>query len=521
MINRTFKNRVKFFFTLFLISVVINELNAQGFNHNFLIGYTSGLDTNVSSKKAWLQFDLNSVSVIPDNFKMPFMAAQGNISDENGNLLMVSNGCWIADASGDTMQNGGGLNPNSFTTSWCDNTTGIPWWHSNIILPWPGDTSKYILFHETGDNNVNNSKSSKLYYSVINKTLNGGLGGVIAGQKNLVAINDTLIPGMAACRHANGQDWWIVAFRDSSSDIYKILLTPTGIANVTTQTLPIPLHYFNMGQAQFSPDGKKFAYHYRDFPAGSSLVTHEIRIFDFDRCSGNFSNSNIVTLIDSSSGNGLAFSSDSRKLYFTLFDKIIQLNLDSANVQSSLDTVAINDGYAAPYWYLYTDFWGMYLAANGKVYICSGSSVVDMHYINYPDSAGMACDVQQHALHLPCYSGRGNVYHPNYYLGCDTTQTNCPCLTGINNLLPPDFKFRVYPNPVIKNILNIGYLLPQNKNGTFQIYDVTGKVVFKYTLPPWSNEQSFRLPKLSDGIYNCVITSDGKRVSRKIAVIRE
>ncbi|MBK7966398.1 MAG: hypothetical protein IPK10_14680 [Bacteroidetes bacterium] len=39
-------------------------------------------------------------TLTPANFKMPFRAAQGNLSDENGNLLMVSNGCWIADATG-------------------------------------------------------------------------------------------------------------------------------------------------------------------------------------------------------------------------------------------------------------------------------------------------------------------------------------------------------------------------------------------------------------------------------------
>ncbi|MBK7968858.1 MAG: T9SS type A sorting domain-containing protein [Bacteroidetes bacterium] len=51
--------------------------------------------------------------------------------------------------------------------------------------------------------------------------------------------------------------------------------------------------------------------------------------------------------------------------------------------------------------------------------------------------------------------------------------------------------------------------------------DVTGKVVFKYPLPPWSNEQSLKLPQLANGVYNCVITSDDKRVSKKIAVMRE
>ena len=92
-----------------LIFGVKNNTFSQGKNANFLLGYSVGLfDTNVVSEKATLFFNQNSYSLTPDSFKMPFMSAQGNLSDESGNLLMVSNGCWIADATGDTMLNGGG-----------------------------------------------------------------------------------------------------------------------------------------------------------------------------------------------------------------------------------------------------------------------------------------------------------------------------------------------------------------------------------------------------------------------------
>ncbi|MBK6642335.1 MAG: hypothetical protein IPG39_14470 [Bacteroidetes bacterium] len=101
---------------LFHLLLIFNsiELSGRGYNHNWLIGYDTGLfDTNVTSTKAWLKYDASNITVTPDNFKMPFRAAQGNISDANGNLLMVSNGCWIADATLDTMQNGGGFESKS------------------------------------------------------------------------------------------------------------------------------------------------------------------------------------------------------------------------------------------------------------------------------------------------------------------------------------------------------------------------------------------------------------------------
>ncbi len=46
--------------------------------------------------------------------------------------------------------------------------------HGNVVLPFPGDTSKYILFHQT----ALNLNYSELYYSIIDMTLDGGLSGV-------------------------------------------------------------------------------------------------------------------------------------------------------------------------------------------------------------------------------------------------------------------------------------------------------------------------------------------------------
>lgn len=513
------KRIVNLLFTILLILFLKTNSGAQGRNHNWLIGYDTGLaDTNVTSTKAWLQFDSNSVVVTPDNFKMPFRAAQANISDENGNLLMVTNGCWIADATGDTMQNGGGLNPSTFTSNWCDATTGLPYNNSDVILTDPGDSTKYYLLHQTGVSSTN-FKSNKLYYTKIDMAFNGGLGGVIAGQKNQIVFQAGLNPGIAACKHANGRDWWIIAFKDSSDIVYKVLLTQNGFGTATQQTLGLtPYPVYLTGQKQFSPDGKKMAFAY--FEGTTNAITLHAPLMDFDRCTGMFSNTRMINYTDSIPGYAIAFSSNSKYLYFGSFNKTYQVNTDTSNVQASMDTVAINDGYYSPYWPFQTDFWLMYLAANGKIYQSSGNSVIDLHYINYPDSEGVACDVKQHALHLPCFYVRGNVYHPNYYLGCDTTQTNCPCLTDVNNLSPPDFKYRIHPNPVTNGILNIGYLLPQNRSGIFEIIDVTGKIVFKYTLPPWSNEQSFKLPVLSNGVYSCVITSNNFSVNKKLVVIK-
>jgi len=505
--------RLKYLLILFFLSYSF-FCYSQGFNHTWLIGYDVGLfDTNVTSTKARLNFTTNSVTIIPETRRMPFNATQGNISDAYGNFLMSSNGCWIANANNDTMMNGDSLNPGSFASTWCDNISGLPFSHANIMLPYPGDSSKFILFHQTGNDNLINDMATELFYTVIDMNLDSGLGGVVL--KNQIALQDTLSQGIAACKHANGRDWWIIVTKDSSDLIYKLLLTPTGISSITTQSMMLPLAYYVSGQPTFSPDGKKFAYSSLSGTLGAAI--HKVRLFDFDRCTGMFSDSHIINVSDTHVGLGLAFSPNSNYLYASSTYHIFQIDINTLFV----DTVATNDGYYSPYPPFLDTFWLMYLAANGKIYLSSGNGVIDFHFINYPDSAGTLCDVQQHALHSPCYYFRSNVNHPNYYLGCDTTGSCTPCLVGVEEPNKHDFRFRIYPNPLTENYLHIGYLLPQNKKGLFEMYDITGKIVFKYNLPQWSNEQDFILPKLAGGIYNCIISSDNYRASKKIAVINE
>ncbi|MBL0071921.1 MAG: hypothetical protein IPP34_08935 [Bacteroidetes bacterium] len=114
----------KYYLIVFIILAHGNCL-AQGFNHQWLLGST-GIDTNVTSPDARLLFDLLSADTSGENRKLAVWETQANISDANGNLLFASNGCWIMDASGDTMQNGGGLNPGLWADSYCSNTTGLP-----------------------------------------------------------------------------------------------------------------------------------------------------------------------------------------------------------------------------------------------------------------------------------------------------------------------------------------------------------------------------------------------------------
>ncbi|MBP9083773.1 MAG: T9SS type A sorting domain-containing protein [Bacteroidia bacterium] len=486
--------------------------NAQGYNHQWLLGNNPFI--NFPNGRGL--FDTNSETFISEFRKMSFWGTQANISDANGSLLMASNGIWIANAIGDTMLNGGGLNPSPFTSNWM---FGLPIGFGNVMIPFPGDSNSFVLFHKTLLATLSPTKVG-IYYSKINLALDGGLGGVVV--KNDTILVDTLSFGIGACRHGNGRDWWVIAMRDRNPEIYSFLLTPNGIDTMFVQpTGFLSNRYGNVSPLVFSQDGNKLiCCAPRDQGSGGSVANGSVLIFDFDRCTGLISNMNSIEVSPTSYLWGLAISPSGNYAYACNSNYIFQINMNNMSVS----TVAQFDGFISPPGdpCCATTFWSMYLAANGKIYVTSGSSVQHLTVINYPDSAGLACDVQQHSIDLVDYLHLRSVpNHPNYYLGCDTT-LGCPCLTtGIEEHISHDFRFKVAPNPT-SGSFKITYLLPQNQPGKLEVFDINGRRIYEMNLPPWSTMQEVNLPKsISSGIYNCVITSGGERGNSKVVVYRD
>lgn len=94
----------------------------------------------------------------------------------------------------------------------------------------------------------------------------------------------------------------------------------------------------------------------------------------------------------------------------------------------------------------------------------------------------------------------------------------CYAPVGINEITGNDFQFSVSPNPTDGNI-KIIYQLPQNKSGTFEVFDIMGRLIYKMLLPQGSTLQHVQLPALSDGVYNVMINSGSVRVVKKIVVL--
>lgn len=478
---------------------------SQGVSNIWLLGYSAGVDTNTTSLRATIDFNGGVLNLTPNTRKMKFFETQGNISDSNGNLLMSSNGVWIANSSGDTMMNGSGLNPNSFTSDW--SSYGIPLPNGNVFLPYPDDSTKYVLIHMTGNYTSGSSMSaSYLYSTIVDITLDNGLGGGV--QKNQILLSDTLSWGIGSCKHANGRDWWIIVIKDNSHTLFKLLLTPNGITYFGSQTF---LNQISNGgnafQPVFSNDGNKFSF-FNVFP-NSGLYADHLNIFDFDRCTGIFSNHVILNSFDNALGFATAFSPNSKYLYAATIQHIYQVHLDSANYH--VDTVATYDGFYSPVPPFSTRFWLMYLAADKKIYLTSGNGIIDLGVINYPDSAGLGCDVQQHSIHIPCYHVASVPNHPNYFLGADSSSI-CDSLTSsiVESIFNSKKILNISPNPA-SVIISINAMDVKGSKAILKIYNAVGELIGSRRINVYGGfaTQDVNVETLPTGIY--IVRMEGEK----------
>lgn len=484
-------------FVFFVLIFFYNLTFSQGLSNNWLLGYLPIPLYQATSGKGILSFNTGIAAVYPHTRKMRFDWTQANFSDKYGNLLMSSNGIFIADASGDTMLNGSGLNPGLHTSSLYSIGSNLP--DANLFLPFPGDSSKVILLHEGSNHPL--SPTVKLYLSIIDMTLNGGLGAVI--QKNIIPPLPDLNGGISACQHANGRDWWILVPQDSSNVIWKILFTPTGITSITSQAIcQVATFHSSDSQTKFSPDGKKFAFVTQRF-LGPLNNMNIIQYFNFNRCSGMLSEPAYMQIPASYACFSLSFSPNSKLLYTCNRKVIYQVNLDS----TTIDTIAVYDGFGTPPGNYSNEFVQMYLAGDGRIYVSSLSSTLTLHYITYPDSVGIACNVQQHAFPVPCYSYATVPNHPNYFLGVDSGSV-CDTLLSLKeySFQNKNKQLQAFPNPAY-NELNFNYT-PTEKNQILELIDVQGNVLLQVKLPPWSQTQTVDVSKLPAGIYQCRLLED-------------
>ena len=467
------------FILLSLLIFYFSSCNCQGISNIWMGGY--GNQIGNPPWGGWkMDFFLGPPVITYENRAIDFDVTGTTISDSSGNFLFATNGVTIINKIGDTLQNGTGLSPSTYSSpQWFGDGLRLP--QATLILPLPESTNIYYIFHMTIDTISSPSYAYFFYNSIIDMNLDGIKGAVIA-KNQIIQTGLYAAGGIAACKHANGRDWWINIHDRNGTGLHFFLLTPVGVSFSHSQAFN---YREGVGVYSFSPDGTRF---------GGYNSADDFELFDFDRCSGMLSNFRQVTINDSTIAFGCAFSPNSQYLYGSSARYFYQIDVTSNQPDTTLITVAIWDGTYYNNSALSFSLAG--LAPDGKIYISSGSTTPIMHIINYPDSLGVACDVQQHSVYLPVYNSYTVPNHPNYFLGA-LVGSLCDSLVGLNELsLSP---IKIQPNPT-QGLFQIVYP-PQSQNGSMELIDLFGKIIVVEQIPPWSQLKNVDISELSSGIY--------------------
>ncbi len=480
------KNKLLILFMLLFKNACL--LYAQGYNNLWFMGYGNyaalpfgGTNIDFFSGSANAYFEPNR--------SMEFSATVVNVTDSLGQLLFYSNGAWIANRNNTQMVNGDSLNPSWNTSN--NYVYGLNLVNSHLAIKMPGNDSLYYLFHQTLDH-VFPYYPDKCYFSVINMNGDSGNGEVI--QKNTVFINDTLATQMSACKHANGRDWWIIIPEAFSPGYYIYLFNPSGLQFVCKQTIGTRWFLFG-GQSAFSRDGSLYAMY---------DSRNDLEVFDFDRCSGLFSNARQVAIYDTMNSTGVAISPNNRFIYGSSGLYLYQFDLQNLQNYQTFTW----DSFRSPSFNLPTLFFTEELMPDNKIYINTGSGTEFLHIINYPDSLGATCQLAQHSFVLPTINFHSTPYYPNVFLG-PVVGSICDSLSvGLPHNIVQSAGLRLNPNPA-SNQVWVNYLFPNNRDGWLEIYDPLGKLILKRRLY-WSTTQLlvYLNEIISNGIYVAKVFDD-------------
>lgn len=485
---------------LFLCALFLQKIHAQKHDNIWPMGYDG--DTAIAACNYYMDFSADTLQIVPFCLGAEFMSTVSAISDSMGNLLFYTNNAKVVDRSHQLMMNGNNLNNNIDTFAEEDG-----YYTESLILPTAGRPGIYHIFHiQLGDDEILSGYALRLNHSVVDLTLNGGLGAVTI--KNDPILRDTLGGWgnlLEAVKHANGEDWWILIPKNGSNIYYRFLLTADSLYGPYTQAVGPAFHWIDYnGQAVFSPDGRLYA-RYDPYNEGE--------LYSVNRCTGELTHLQHIDVPSHVNAGGAAISQNSRFLYIANDTILFQYDLTATNINTTRITIAKMDSFQCPQGF-FVGFYQMQLAPDGKIYGVSVTTSACMHVMDYPDSLGLACSFRQRAVEIPPFNRVAIPNFPHFRtpaIPCDTASAVVP--------LPVAEGIKLYPNPAA-NALNIELRTGETQLLSVEIYSLTGQKIKSYGNIGRAAFQ-ISLEEIPSGLYLCRInTSDHETHSFKLSIIK-
>lgn len=307
---------------------------SQKENNMWTFGYRNGLDFNTNP---------------PTLFESEVVLAwegMSSVSDENGNLLFYTDANVILDVNGNPMPNGHGILGNTGSMFFYEGIFGSSS-QGVVIAQRPDNPHQYYVFvASSAEDRDWNTHTGKLRYTIVDMQLNGGLGDVVPGQKNIVIDEDinekvTIVQG-AGCFY------WLISH--GTGNDFKVYKVDNTMVHPPTHYPGILTNVYGGGCIKISPDKKKIVHslHYQDGINDSAIyVLQFIEIGDFDAATGVISNLQTVT---SYSTYSVEFSANSQRLYTSCiggleegyvyqYDLSLLPNVTAVNASKTLLTV--------------------------------------------------------------------------------------------------------------------------------------------------------------------------------------
>ncbi|MFZ7105462.1 MAG: T9SS type A sorting domain-containing protein [Bacteroidota bacterium] len=412
-----------------------------------------------------------------------------------------------------------------------DTLIGNQWYQEMIIVPNPGNEKQFYVFSCGITSNVNPG----MYWSLVDLTYNGGLGRVI--QKNVQLQSFVVNDGLAAVKHGNGRDWWLLHKRyvngGSSDEYYAYLVNMTGVIPMPVQSIGRASET-NIFRLKFSPNGNKLV---------ATDAGQYLELFDFDRCTGILSNPRFVHQRQVTTLNGLfwssEFSPDETKLYLTTIpygnnDSIsclIQFDLEAPDIEASMDTLQV---FPQPFVCGFVK-----LAPDSQIYLTHMTAendcdffylycdttyypeIMNLSVIHQPNELGALCDFRPYSFYLGGHrSYHGLPNNPNYELGplagsvCDTLITS---VSQVPVFEPAQLKLFFHTG--WRQLFVNGQQL-KGKQGSLSLYSVTGQLLRREEIsiqPPYYTRQ-WDLTGTAPGVYIVVLETEKERVSGRVVI---
>jgi gliding motility-associated-like protein len=363
----------KKYFLLFLLFLNINLSKAQ-----------------LPGKEAWhWQFGdscaLDFSSGIPVASRSSINTTEGcaSISDATtGQLLFYTDGTYAWDKNNNQMPNGFGM-IGGFGTST----------QAALIVPKPSSSTIYYLI--SADQGGYQSANTGVHYSIVDMSLNGGLGDVTT--KNILLTPPPTTEKQTAIKHCNGTDYWIITHPFNSNAFNVYLLNAAGI-NPTPVVSNVGSNqsgssYTTIGYLKPSSDGKKLA-----------ICTYDsiciIEIYDFNATNGLITNPITLTYPGYSGFYGIEFSPDNLKLYVSsygseLYQYDLSVYTQSAILASQFSILTIPNFIGA-----------LQLGPDGKIYLAvPGTNFLGI--IESPNNLGQNCNFILRGIIVSPNSGVG------------------------------------------------------------------------------------------------------------------